>query len=205
MHRHVRSFILWILFAFLAIPAHAQKKGYFQGYIINLEGETIEGWVKDRSSGTFFELYTRIRFKPDNAPFKRKYSPDEILAYGLNDQHFESVPLFEETAFFKFRYYLHEDNDRVFLKVISWNNDLTYFHWEYVDSDSNYLDFTPLFYLEGSDEMVRVTQGILGLKRKRLIEYFWDCPALAQAIQKKELDEIYEVYDFYIAHCSMDN
>lgn len=190
-----------ILFAFMILPTHAQKKGYFRGYIINSEGETVDGRVKDRSSGTFLDLYTRIRFKPDNALFGKKYSPAEIPGYGLNDQYFESMPLFEETAFFKFRYYLNESYDRVFLKVISRNDDLTYYHWEYVDSESNYLDYIPLFYREGSDEMVRVTQGILGLKRNRLIEYFWDCPTLIQAIEKKELNEINEVYNFYIERC----
>ena len=201
MYKYARRYILLLLFALIILPAQAQKNGYSQGYIINFEGETIEGQVKDRSSGTFFELYKRIRFKPDNAPFKRKYSPDEILGYGINDQHFESVPLYEETAFFKFRYYVHEDYDRTFLKVISMNDDLTYFHWEYVDSESNYLDYTTLFYRNGSDEMVRVSQGIRGLKRKRLIEYFWDCPMLVRAIEKKELNEIDEVYNFYLDHC----
>ena len=196
--------MLLILFAFIIIPTHAQKKGYSQGYIINSEGKTIEGWVKDRSSGSFLDLYTQIRFKPVNVAFRRKYSPDEILGYGLDNQHFESVPLYEETAFFKFRYYIHEDYDRVFLKIISMNADLTYFHWEYVDSESNYLDYTPLFYRSGSNEMVRVTQGILGLKRKRLIEYFWDCPELVQAIEKKELNEIDEVYNFYLERCVRD-
>jgi len=204
MQKPIRRYILIILIAFTIIPAHAQKKGYSQGYIINLEGETVEGWVKDRSSGTFLELYKRIRFKADNEHLKRKYSPDEVLGYGLDNQHFESVPLYEETAFFKFRYYVREGNDRVFLKVISMNDDLTYFHWEYVDSESNYLDYTPLFYRSGSNEMVRVTQGVLGLKRKRLIEYFWDCPTLVQAIEKKELNEIDEVYNFYIERCAKD-
>ena len=139
MQTHIRRYILFILFAFTIIPGHAQKKGYAQGYIINLEGDIVEGWVKDRSAGTFFELYKRIRFKPEGSLLNKKYSPDEILGYGLNDQHFESVPLYEETAFFKFRYYVHEDYDRIFLKVVSMNADLTYFHWEYVDSESNYL------------------------------------------------------------------
>jgi hypothetical protein len=204
MQKHIRRYILFILFAFTIIQIHAQKKGSSPGYIINLEGDIVEGWVKDRSSGTFFELYKRIRFKPEGSLLNKKYSPDEILGYGQNDQHFESVPLYEETAFFKFRYYVHEDYDRIFLKVVSMNADLTYFHWEYVDSESNYLDYTPLFYREGSDEMVRVTQGIRGLKRKRLIEYFWDCPELVKAIEKKELNEIDEVYNFYLEHCARD-
>jgi len=202
MHRYLKRYILFILFALTIIPAHAQKKGYSRGYIINQEGETVEGWVKDRSTGTFLELYEQIRFKEDGTRGKRKYSPDEILGYGTGTQYFESVPLYEETAFFKFRYYVHKDNARVFLRVISMQADLSYFHWEYVDSESNYLDYTPLFYKEGSDEMVRVTQGILGLKRKRLIEYFWDCPELAQAIDKKELNEIDEVYNFYLENCA---
>lgn len=204
MHKYLKRYILLLLFALIILPAHAQKNGYSQGYIINSEGETIEGQIKDRSSETFIELYKRIRFKPDNAHIKRKYSPDEILGYGMNDQHYESVPIYEETAFFKFRYYIHDSYDRVFLKVIASNDDLTYFHWEYVDSDSNYLDYTPLFYRNGTTEMVRVSQGVLGLKRKRLIEYFWDCPTLVQAIEKKDLDEIYEVYDFYVERCARD-
>ena len=204
MLKHIRRYILFILFAFTIIPGHAQKKGYARGYIINLEGDIVEGWVKDRSAGTFFELYKHIRFKSDNSLLTRKYSPDEILGYGQNEQHFESVPLFEETAFFKFRYYVHEDYDRIFLKVVSMNADLTYFHWEYVDSESNYMDHTPLFYREGSTEMVRVTQGIRGLKRKRLMEYFGDCPALVKAVEEKELNEIEEVYSFYLEHCVRD-
>lgn len=202
MYRHHIRYILLIIFALIILPARAQKNGYSRGYIITLDGETVEGQVKDRSSGTFMELYKRIRFKADNASFKRKYGPDEILGYGVNDQYFESVPIFEETAFFKFRYYVHNNYDRVFLRVIASTADLTYFHWEYVDSESNYLDYIPLFYRSGSTDMVRVSQGVLGLKRKRLIEYFWDCPALVQAIEKKELDEIHEVYDFYVDRCT---
>jgi len=106
-------FILLFLFAFMIIPAYAQNKGYSKGYIINSERETVVGWVKDRSSGIYIDLYTRIRFKYDNAVFRKKYSPAEILGYGLNNQHFETVPLAVESAFFKFRHYLDERNDRV--------------------------------------------------------------------------------------------
>lgn len=205
MQQLIRRYILLTLFAFIILPTHAQKKGYFGGYIINPEGDTIEGQVKDRSTGTFLDLYTKIRFKQDKVHFKKKYNPDKILGYGLNNQHFESVPLLEESMFLQSRYYVEESSKRVFLRVISKNKNLTYYHWEYVDSESNYLDYTPLFYRSGSDEMVRVTQGIFGLKKNKLIEYFRDCPDLAQAIEKKELSEIAEVYDFYIEHCGKDH
>jgi hypothetical protein len=198
MQKLSKRFIPWILLSFLILPLHAQKKGYSRGYIVTLEGETIDGWVKDRSTGTFLELYHKIRFKADDARIRRRYSPEDIQAYGAANQHFESFPIYEESAFFKFRYYLHENYKRSFLKLIARDMDLSYYHWEYLDGDSNYLDHVPLFYREGSSEMVRVTQGVLGLKRKRLIEYFQDCPDLTMAIQEKELNEIWEVYDFYI-------
>jgi len=202
MQKHIRRYVLLILFAFLIVQTQAQKKGYSQGYIINTEGETVEGWIKDRSTGTFLDLYKQIRFKPDDALIKRKYSPAEIQGYGFNDQHYESLPLQEESAFFKFRYYLDDSYDRVFLRIVSGNENLTYYHWEYVDGESNHLDYIPLFHRSGSNEMVRVTQGILGLKRNRLVEYFWDCPELVRAIETKELKEIHEVYNFYLEHCA---
>jgi len=200
--RNIVRYILLALFSFAIVQAQAQKKGYTPGYIITHEGEITEGQVKDRSSGTFLNLYKRIRFKPDDAVFKKRYGPDDILGYGYDNLHFESVPLREESAFFRFRYYLHENYDRVFLKVISSEKDLTYFQWEYVDDESSYLDYIPLFYRDGSDEMVRVTQGVLGLKRNRLMEYFQDCPELVRAIDNRELNEIDEVYYFYLERCS---
>jgi len=202
MQKYYRKYIILILLAFMITPANAKKKGYSQGYIITNEGETIEGWVKDRSSGTFTDLYTRIRFKADNARIKRKYRATEILGYGLDNRHYESVPLVEESEFFRSRYYIHDDKDRIFLRIISGNIELTYYHWEYIDGESNYLDYTPLFHRNGSCEMVRVSQGILGLKRNRLMEYFRDCPELVLAIKNKGLNEVLEVYNFYLEKCS---
>jgi len=198
MPKHCKRSIPWILLVCMILPVHGQKKGYTRGYIITIEGETIDGWVKDRSSGSFMELYKKIRFKADDAGLSRRYSAEDILAYGAGKQHFESLPIYEESAFFTFRYYLHESHKRSFLKLIAWDKDLSYYHWEYVDDESNYLDYIPLFYRDGSDEMVRVTQGVLGLKRKRLTEYFQDCPELVMAIHEKKLKCSWDVYDFYI-------
>ena len=203
MLKHLNLCLSLILFVFILVPLHAQKKSYSRGWIITLEGDTLEGWVKDRSAGTFPELYSRIRFKAESSLFRKKYSPDQILEYAYDGQSFESVPLWEETSFFKFRYYVNEGPDRVFLKVIHKNEALTYYHWEYIDDDNGYQDYIPLFYRNGSGEMVRVTQGVLRLKTKRLIEYFGDCPELITAIEAKELKEILDVYYFYLENCTV--
>jgi len=201
MRKHPERYLMMILLAFLFMSAYAQKKGYSRGYVVHLNGDTVEGWVKDRSSGTFLDVYPQIRFKPENALFRKKYGPDEILAYHAYAQNYESVPLREEAAFFRFSYPVHPGNAKVFLRVVSRDRGLTYYHWEYVDDDSNYLDYIPLFYRSGAQEMVRVTQGVLGLKRNKLIRYFNDCPDLVFAIQAKQLNDIDEVFDFYVNHC----
>lgn len=193
--------LLLFLLTFMFMSLFAQKKDYYTGYIVTLDGDTLEGWIKDRSSGSFTELHPRIRFKSGNSLFRKKFGPDQILGYSCKNQVYESRPLYEESSFFSFRYYLNNSYKPVFLRVMARDEPLTYYHWEYVDDDSGYLDYIPLFHLDGSDQMVRVTQGILGLKRKRLIEYFRDCYKLGIAIYNKELNGIEEVYDFYLNQC----
>ncbi len=201
MFKYLNKSLLLILFAFILIPLEGQNESYSQGYIITLEGDTLEGQVKDRSGGTFTTLYSRIRFKAENSLFKKKYGPDQILGYACGNQMYESLPLVEENTFFKFRYYVNQGNERVFLRVVLKNEALTYYHWEYIEEDNNYLDYIPLFYRNGYNEMVRVSQGVLGLKKKQLIAYFRDCPELVHAIENKELKEIPDVYYFFLDKC----
>ncbi|MEA3462436.1 MAG: hypothetical protein U9R49_11190 [Bacteroidota bacterium] len=196
-----KLYLLAILAIFLIIPLHAQKKGYSPGTIITLEGDTLTGQVKDRSAGTFTDLYSRIRFKGEGSLLRNKYSPEQILGYTCGDQVFESMPLREESSFFKFRYHVNEGNERVFLKIVSRSEGLTYYHWEYMDGENSYVDYIPLFYRNGYDQMVRATQGALGLKRKLLMAYFQDCQQLVRAIERKKLKRATDVYDYYVGHC----
>lgn len=201
MHLPLHSFPI-VFFSFLFFVLSAQKKGYEPGYIITLEGDTLSGHVKDRSPEPFTELYTRIRFIPEGRRSRDKYGPWEILGYGVRERIYEAVPLREESAFFKLRYSTDAAGPMTFLRLIRRDGPLTYYHKEFIYDDNSYLEYFPLFYREGEREMVRVTQGILGLKRERLMEYFEDCEVLVEALANKEvLKEADEVYDFYLDNC----
>ena len=193
--------LLSCLLLFALIPLSAQKRGYVPGYVVTLEGDTLKGQVKDRSAEPFVELYQRIRFRPEEKKGKRKYGPAQIRGYAAGGRVYESLPLWEETAFFRFRYYLDPQADPTFLQVIRRDGPLTWYHQEFVYDDNDYLDFYPLFHRQGSHEMVRVTQGILGLKKKRLMEYFQDCPSLVNALSGDQLSTVKEVYEFYLDSC----
>jgi hypothetical protein len=200
MEKHFRSMCLLLLFCILS-NLHAQKKGFEPGYIITLEGDTLLGQVKDRSSEPYVELYPRIRFRPEGKSSRKKYGPKDILGYGAGGREYVTVPLWEESAFFKFRYYLDPNANKVFLMVVKREGGLSYYRREFIYDDNNYLDFYPLFHREGDREMVRVTQGVLGLKRKRLMEYFSECDELVRALYNKELKEPDDVFNYYLVNC----
>lgn len=190
-----------LLVLFIILPASAQKKGYEPGYIITMDGDTLQGQIKDRSPDPFVDLYSKIRFIPEGKRSRDKYGPWEIRGYGSGGREYESVRFREESSFFTLRYYTDAQAPRTFLRVIRKDGPLTYYHKEFIYDDNFELDFFPLIHREGEEEMVRVTQGILGLKRERLMEYFQDCEALVAALSKKELKEAGEVYDFYLEAC----
>ncbi len=202
MGRFLKVMAAGLLILFLN-ELEAQKKGYEPGYVITLEGDTLPGWIKDRSPEPFVELYRRIRFLPRGKRGTRKYGPDQIRGYAIGERLYESVALREESAFFRFRYYIDPQAEPVFLQVIRRVGPLTWYHREFVYDDNHYLDFYPLFHRSGSRELVRVTQGILGLKKNRLTEYFQDCPGLAYALDEDRVSTVQDVFQFYLAYCAL--
>ncbi|MDX1315681.1 MAG: hypothetical protein R3356_09275, partial [Eudoraea sp.] len=150
---------LALILAFGFLPLNAQKRGYEPGYIITLAGDTLKGQVKDRDPEPFVEIYNRVRFVADGRSSRQKYSPEEILGYGAGGREYVSVPFREESAFFKFRYYMDPETEKSFLRVLRRDGPLTYYHREFVHDDNDFLDFYPLIHREGEREMVRVTQG----------------------------------------------
>ena len=158
--------------------------------------------MKDRSAPPFTDIYTKVRFKADSRTFRKKYNANQILGYGSGGTVFESVPLREELQLFKLRYHVNNFDRRVFLRLIKRNHKLTLYHREYMDDESDFIDFYPLLYINRSNEMVRATQGVLGLKRKRLAEYFRGCPDLVDAIENKDLRWTDEVFEYYTNRCN---
>ena len=182
-------------------PLHGQKKGYEPGYVITRQGDTLVGQVKDRDPEPYTSLYPRIHFRADGKSSRKKFRAREILGYRAGQREYVSLPLKEESFFLTIRYVLDPAAEPIFLQVIRRDGPLAWYHREFIHDDSFYLDFFPLFHRQGTSEMVRVTQGVLGLKRKRLMEYFGHCPSLVAALAGESLRNVEEVYNFYLEYC----
>nr|WP_298789865.1 hypothetical protein [uncultured Allomuricauda sp.] len=182
----------------------AQNKSYKKGYIIQHRGDTLMGFVKDRSPEPFVSFYKKIRFKQRSSSRVKKYDADDILGYGYGAANFLSVPFREQRDMWVARYYTDLGAPREFLKVIAQSENLIYYEQLFIDDDNSYLDSVPFFHKPSSNQMVRVTQGILGFKKKRLMEYFSDCPEIISFLNTKNPRNsgILDVYEFYLANCA---
>jgi hypothetical protein len=197
---HTFNFILIVFFWILSNDVYA-KKNYYEGYIINSQGDTIHGLVKDRDSGPYSDLYIKIKFIEEGKKRAKRFSASQILEYGYSGNVFRSVRFREESSMFQFRYYTDLKSPYTFLRVVSETDDLVYYENEFVYDDNFVIDSFPLLHIPGSNEMVRVTQGVLGLKWKRLLEYFAACPELVKVLKNKSLNTAIGIFDFYNVHC----
>ena len=196
-------FFTYLILCFQSAVCYSQKKGFTSGYVITLQGDTCRGYLQDRSAEPFTALYTKIRFQKIDSKKIEKFAPNEIRGYHIDGVTFHSFAIREIQEFLKVKYLVSNGPSNVFLKVISESKSLVYYQKEYIHDDNFYLDFVPLFYRPGKKDLVRVTQGILGLKKKVLGEYFPDCPKLVDEINKDKtsLKTPDDVYQFYHENC----
>lgn len=183
-------------YIFLIIPFFIfAQKDYQTGYIVTNNNDTIVGFVKDRKQPPFGKLYKKIYFKKKHK--KKKYSPNQILAYKQGDNLFESLWFQDNTYPFQGTYSGKPNyGSKAFLKVIV-KGYLTYYHWEFEDPESDYIDFIGFFKRKNEDSFARVDQGIFGLKKKSLVKYFQDCPELVSKIESGGIKNPIEIVNFY--------
>ena len=164
-------------------------------------GDTLRGKIKDRTPEPFGKLFEKIRFK-ENRFGTKKYAPNDILAYGMETDVFETHlisnnSILEETIL---RRIAQETKEVAFLKVIV-NGRLSYYHREFRDADSGYYDYQTYFRKKGETDFFLVPSGIFGIGRKRVANYFSDCPHLAERIAQGELKGHIKILEAYEKEC----
>lgn len=176
-------------------PYEGQAQNDFQeGYIVTTSNDTLYGLVKDRRTGAFSGLYRKIRFKGKGG--KKKYSPKEILSYTRGGTTFETFQLISTGTIFDDGYRISTRGEFQYLRVVE-KGHLSYYLLEYEEEDSAYIDTIAYFKKRNEDKLVRVNQGLFGLKRKKLTTYFSDCPELAERIRTKQVKHPIDIVHFY--------
>ncbi len=173
------------------------QNDYKPGFVVTNNGDTLRGKVKDRIAYPSAEKFDKIRFK-SHGFISRKYSADQISAYRSGSIDYESHWLDLQRNRFREKYISRKGEGRqVFLLVNVRSGVLNYYSLEYINQESGMIESVPLFKRPNDDYFVRVTQGVLGLKRKLLVEYFSDCPELREMIKAGKISTPNEIVRQY--------
>jgi hypothetical protein len=194
----IKGFILLILLSYSSV---LYSQGRFQeGYIIINDGTVLYGLVKDRKEAPFAKIHSKVRFRK-NSLITRRYGPGKIIGYKSGDRTYESLWFDSRNRFLKTSYLSKPGyGKKVFLRV-DYKGNLTLYQLEWVDQESGLFDEFPLFKRQNDDYFIRVTQGILGLRKNDLIEYFSDCRELRILIDNAGIKNPEEIARFYNDNC----
>ena len=141
------------------------QQDYKEGYIVTNKNDTLYGRVSDRKTGAFSKIYTKVRFKGKG--LKKRFSPKKILGYKSGSEIFRSMFL---------------DGEKAFFKVIS-EGYVSHYVYELQEQGEQLVQEVDYLQKKGNDNLIRATQGLFGLKRKRHVLFFNDCPELAEKIR----------------------
>lgn len=155
------------------------QEDYQEGFVVTNSNDTLYGTIRNRDSGPFGEIYDKIRFKGQKR--KKRFAPKDIRSYQIGNDFFRSILL---------------DGEMSFLKVAS-QGYVSYYIYEFQEQGEQLVQDIDYLQKGPNAPLVRVTQGLFGLKRKRLARLFYDCPPLAEKVLNKEIKHVFEVVDFY--------
>lgn len=199
MKRCAYLFLYLFLLSVLPVIGWAQRH-YQPGYVVLQQGDTLYGKIKDRRPEPFGKIYGRIRFR-DGGLFAQKYSPQDLQSYKAGERLYESCWLSYDISLFSTRMIsIPGRGQKEFMRVLV-KGQLTYYSLETTQDDYGYYNDIPYLKREDKREFVRATQGIFGLKRKLLAEYFDDCEKLQEALHNNDVSTVFEIVDFYQQHC----
>ena len=192
---HTIKLFLTVIYC-LIIKIGIAQSGYYPGYVVTNKGDTLRGLTNDRREGSFARLHKKIKFKGKGI-FTKRYSPNQIAAYAKSDMIFESKWIKHSRTLLREEYEsIRGQGNKVFMQVIA-SGYLSLYHWEYIDYESSIVEYVPLYQRTNENSFVRVTQGIFGLKKKRLGEYFSDCDELITLINEGKVKTPLEILYFY--------
>lgn len=148
---------------FLSVTNTYGQSVYKKGYLVNLENDTIRGFVLVTEQQKYYSEFT---FKSNKREKAKTYTPTEIKAYGYGysnkgNIHFEAheTPLTEKNLM------LEDSSKRTFLKIFA-ASELYIFYTSYYNRQKSYYlktpenDLIPIVLGKSNAEKYKVSSGV---------------------------------------------
>ncbi len=177
-------------------------------YLVLNTNDTIYGtvrYIKEEGFGSR-DFFKKIRIT-DSKGTKKKFKRNKVSSFKTKDAVFESFWLNQHTEFsikpalINTKYRIDSKGEQHFLRTKQ-KGVLSHYELEWFDQDSNILCSMALLKKENDNFFVRADQGLLGLKRKALINYFTGCSEITEALAEKQLKEVSQLVELYNNSCS---
>jgi hypothetical protein len=196
--------LLFIPFIFcISFPLLGQSDFFQPGFLVLATGDTLKGDVMDRrETFTGIEILGKIRLKTPKGKVKR-YSRSVLNAYRSGEyvyKKFRIEPVRQVQFLTNYYQVVPFGGEVAFLREVKVGT-LSMYEYEWTDDMGSEVERFPLFIKKNENLMVRATQGIFGLKRKILIDYFSDCPDLAIALADGRFSLPQEIVMYYNHQC----
>lgn len=170
-----RTNVVFLVFILLGQVALAKDSNFVNGYIINLQMDTVFGQLRN---GSYIKNSQECHFKSMSDDTFKTYKPEDINAYRfLNGKYYVSkfIPEQKQTVFLE---YLIKGSLDVFFQQISVNDNRFYIS----------KDTLPLRFLKYSDEPIYIGDKryirSVHLSEDILKFYTQDCPSMIPLIEK---------------------
>jgi len=200
--RIIYTFCFCVIFLLevASTSAFSQSK-YKSGYVVNNQNDTICGQLRDRSPDPNGKIFKKVRMKSFWI-FAKRYGPSDLNSYKIGSDIYKSIWYDSYSELFSvFHVSIPEQGKKVFMKLVVDGRVKLYWD-EHRDPDSVYEEAIPFFQKGSSQELIRVTQGILGFKSKYLANLFADCPELVKRMRAGLFESPLEMADYYNGYCN---
>jgi hypothetical protein len=194
----------WVCLSSLSLVGQQSKAG---DYLVLYPNDTLFGKVSYLDDNdAWHRFYRKVRIEGENGK-RKKFARKLIRSFRAADAVYESFYLIQESPewpkiFLVNPYYEidPEKGSHYFLKRIR-KDRLSGYELEWIDEDNSSLRSFSLLKKAKDSYLVRADQGIFGLKKKVLFEYFSDCAELQNALEQDEVDRVDQLLEFYNSRC----
>ena len=200
---HMRNVTLLLFVGVLSISASHAQLSPEMDYLVLQSGDTLVGEVAHiAENGVGRDFYRKIRIRT-LAGKKKKFHRQDVRAFRSDGQVYEQFRLSQHSnriVLVNPKYDMDPSGERYFLRQIS-KGALNHYALEWFEQGEATLYSMDLIQKEGDMFLMRANQGLLGLKKKVVSEYLYNCSDLVEKVNKQDLTNVTDVVAYYNYHC----
>jgi len=197
----VQLYIFFLFFIGVESTFVFGQSKYQNGYVVTNQNDTIYGQLRDRTPEPFGKIFKKVRMKGFWF-LETRYGPYDLKSYKIGNDVYQSIWYDSYTKLFSVFYVSSPgQGKKVFMRLAA--DGYVNLYWDvFRDPDSGYEMEIPFFQKRNSEELIRVTQGVLGFKKKHLANLFADCPDLVRRLNNNLFETPEEMANFYNSNCN---